>query len=336
MKLVLVLLFAIAQNAFASEYVKIPYVVEKGDTFGKTLRLFVKDNVILNSKSLSIIETRKRNPQIATKEGWNLLKSGDQVELVLEKNIVDRHKLKEYLNKKQNTYANYPAEYTESSDEYKRFRGSIFYAASMGSFRQSSDVYPSVDFQQNSLLTLGASFSYFPKKSPWSYSFYGTSSKLKATGSNLNSENVSVPDELNVAFTAGYYARQYETRFFGGMDYDSFSTFNLPGVEIEDKIYIDKNNIYFITLGLAKNLRVFDKNFYSRFSLSKSLASSYSSKVDYPQNGKLDGYKFLFYSTFRLSSDFYLNASLQYNMMTAKDYDLNMYRVAIGVGYILF
>ena len=336
MKLLLVLLFLLSHSAWASDYIKIPYQVKSGDTFGKTLRLFVKDNLILNSKSPSIVETRKRNPQIATKEGWSTLKPGDKVDLVLEKSIVDRHKLKEYLDKKRNIYVNYPAEYVETSSEYKKFRGSIFYAASMGTFRQSSDIYPSVDFQQNSFLTLGASFSYFPKKSPWSYSFFGTSSKLKATGSNLNNENVSVPDELNLAFTAGYYVSQYETRFFGGVDYDSFSTFNLPGVEAEEKIYIDKNSVYFLTLGIAKNLQLFERSFYTRFSLSKSVMSDYTSKVDYPQDGKLDGYKCLLYSTFRLSPSFYLNASFQYNVMSSKDYDLNMYRLAFGVGYILF
>ncbi len=323
-------LLSFSANAEMSDFWEFKYQVVKGDSFSRILRKFVKDDTILDGKSRTVRESIKANPHMNTKEVWLSPPVGSYIDLKIEKSILDSEKVKAYqasLAKKHNT--------VEVSDDKKAWRASLFYMASMGSFEQNSSTLPSVNYQQNSFLSLGTSLSYTPQASLWSYSASVYLSSLKATGSNLNNDKVTIPNEMGANFYAERLLTSYGLTAYGGFDYDSFSTFNLEGIRNDEKIYVDENKIYYLTLGMAKKVSIAGHPYFFKLALSKSLMSSFTSNYVSTTNEKLSGYRAMVYLNTKISDNFYFHTLFKYHSMSSS-FDLNVMRIGVGIGYILF
>ena len=323
----LLLCLAMVNSLAAAEFQLINYKVEKNDSFSRILRKFMKDDSIINGNSLSVRETIKSNPNLNTKEHWLKPAPGMIINLKIEKEFIDTEKMKKYT-------ASLSTDFRSTEVDSKGWKGSIFYMASIGNYKQTSNRYPDISYQQNSYFSLGAGLSFIPVSTLWSYSTSLYFSTLKATGSNLNDDKVTVPNEIGATLYAERVMPNAQLVAYGGLDYDSFSTFNLAAIANQEKIYLDKNMIYYATLGVSKKIDVFGSSFLTKFSFSKSLMSSYESSIG-GEDDKLSGYKAMFYINHNISKKFYVHSLVKYHSMKSSS-DLSSLRIGLGIGYILF
>lgn len=329
-------LFISIAEGQVNNFVQIKYTTLKGDSFSRILRSFMKDDSVVNAKSPSVRETIKVNPHLDNKDVWMNPPVGTAIDLRIEKDLLDSEKMKNYeASLKKEKLSSRPLDFSSEQNSEKSWRGSLFYMASMGSFKQTSSTYSSVNYQQNSYLSFGLGLSYAPISSLWSYSTSAYISNLKATGSNLNDDKVNVPNEVGAAFYAERFLPHYGFIAYGGLDYDSFSTFNLRSITVEEKIYVDKNSIYYLTLGASKKVSLFDKNFLFKFSISRSVLSSYSSSATNPGDEKLSGQKAMLYINTKISDNVYFHSLVKYHSMNSS-FDLSVLRIGVGIGYIFF
>lgn len=319
-------MLSLSAHGQTSDFWELKYRVVKGDSFSRILRKFVKDDTILDGKSRSVRETIKANPHMNNKEVWQAPPVDSIIELRIEKNILDSEKVKAYQKQ---------PEKEKLPENSRGGHASLFYMASFGSFEQNSNTLPSVKYQQNSFLSFGAAFSYIPKSSLWSYSSSVYLSTLKATGSNLNDEKISVPNEIGLNVYAERTLPSYGFTAYGGLDYETFSTFNLEGISNDEKIYVDSNKVYYLTLGMSKVVSIVNHPYFFKFALSKSLVSNYSSDYVQSAGSKITGYRAMFYLNTKISENFFVHTLIKYHSMTSS-FDLKVMRIGVGVGYSFF
>ncbi len=92
--------------------------------------------------------------------------------------------------------------------------------------------------------------------------------------------------------------------------------------------------VYYFTLGLSKKIDLFGSSFFTKFSFSNSLFSSYEPPVT-TLDDKLSGYKAMFYINHNISKKFYIHSLVKYHSMKSSS-DLSSLRIGLGIGYILF
>ncbi len=329
----------ISFNAFALNYYNFLYTVEQPESFGEVLQRFVKDNSIINAKTPLVKKTMKNNPKI---KQWAFMPVGTVVDLYISDDFMDLEKYKPY-------WANLLKKIQEKNNEKKQFtyprglKGSVFYLSSMGSFSQKAADVAEITFKQNSPFSLGTALTFYPKDSLYSASFSAYASYLVASTNSLTSEKTSIPPEIGGNLYGEYRWQKYNLTLYSGLDYENFSLFNLRALENDRKVYVDGVGATYLTLGVAKSFVLFNKQFFSKFSISRSIISSYSTvapvpvdgSTGYVDSGKYSGNKFLFFINYKMSDKFYLYSLLKYHSMVGPS-DLTIFRVGLGFGYILF
>lgn len=340
MKLLLIIFLSLfIRSAFSQVYVTVPYRVKEPESLTDSMRKFIKIGKVLSRKSRSLQKTMNlyTGPSPLS---WNTLPAGFEIDLYIDSEIVDIEKVSSLEVEKipspeveKNPSPEVDKNLQKNAIAYrKKMSSSVFFAASRGSFQQTSALYPDVTFGQNSPYTLGLSTNYRHNYA-WSTSASLYISALKATGSNLNTQKVSLPHEVGANLYAERFFQTGTVTLYAGADYEQFSTFNLPGIEQTGKISVDSNQIYYLTFGFSKNFTLFGKSFFSKLSSSKSISSSYRSGTTNPgYDGALQGYKFLAFISTNIANNFSLNLFVKQHLMQA-EYDLGVLRQGIGFSY---
>jgi hypothetical protein len=332
-------MFVFCEGAIAANYFTFFYKVEEGDSFSLILKKFVKEFSIINSKTPMVKKIIKRNPHV---KKWNNLAPGTTLELFISDDFMDLDKYKPYeeLTLKR----------LSEEEEKKKLpsypvglKGSVFYMSSLGMFTQKADNVAEIQFRQNSPVSLGTAYTYYPKDKLYSYSFSAYFSYLMASANSLTSDTVKIDPEIGTNFYGEYRWQKYNSTIYLGPDYESFSTFNLRGLQNDKKIYVDRVGALYMTLGVAKSFSMFNKQFFTKISASKSISTSYKNNAptssidasDHIDQGGYDGMKFMFYLNYKFSSRWYLHSLFKYHTMTGPS-DLTTLRIGVGLGYILF
>ncbi len=328
-----------ATSVEAARFYRISYKVREGENFTSILKKFVRYDAIVNLKSPTTQKIFKKNPQI---KNWRELNSGEVIELYIEDSVMD---LKKYLAYEQDILN----KIKEAEEETKRkisaypegFKASFFYMASVGIFSQESPIVAKIKFYQNSPLSLGTSLLYYPKDSEYSFSGSLYYSKLTASAENISNQVVSVPAEIGGNAYLEYRWTKRNLTLFGGPDYETFSTFNMGGLQVDRRIFVDETSAVYATFGVSKVFTIFDQNFFVKTSISKSISSQFkrnseaSISPEFNDNGAYDGFKYLFYLNYKFSDKFFFHSLFKYHSMTGPS-DLTTLRIGVGFGYVLF
>jgi hypothetical protein len=338
-KILFFLLIFNVTNAFAIAYTTFMYQIELGDSYSLILKKFVKDDAIINAKTPLVVKTKKYNPQISD---WNKLPPGEFIKLYISNDVIDFEKY--------NPYADSILKKLNENEEAKKskmlpvgFKASAFYMASEGTFNQNATGVAKINFKQNSPLSLGGAFSYYPKDSLYSLSGSLYFSYLLASSNSLTSDNISIPLELGGNIYGEYRWQKYSATIYSGPDYESFSLFDLKGLQNDNKVYVNGVGVVYWSVGIAKSFSLFNKLFFSKFAVSKSILSSFKSNApsssngvsDHVDSGKYSGNKFIFYLNHKINEKWYMHSMFKYHQMSGPS-DVTILRIGIGVGYIFF
>lgn len=181
---------------------------------------------------------------------------------------------------------------------------------------------------QNSSFTIGASASYKLKIENLSLASSFYYSYLDTTSSNLDFGDVKVDAEISANFYGNYEVKE-ELRIYTGLDFERFNSFNMDRLVSNSEISFDKNNIFYLTLGIQKDFVIYKKKVLTKLSYSHSAISSQSSVTE---GEEFTGSKFMVYAATNVYKKLYVHALYKYHKMSGSS-DLDASRFGLGFGY---
>ncbi len=323
---------ALAQNEVKVTYMNFLYKVEKGDTFPSILKMYVKDDSVINKNTPLVGKTMGLNPHVTD---WTQLIPGTLISIYISEDMMDMEK-----------YLSMQMAINTKNEEFKKiimnkiappegFKGSLFYMASLGTFTQTADG-TSVEYKQNSLVTLGLQGNYFPKNSLYSFSSSLYFSTFTAAESSIPPLEVMLPPEIGGNIYGEYLWRKPRITFYGGIDYEKFSAFNIEGIFDDQRIYLDRITAVYLTAGISHAFKILEKPLFFKASISQSASSSTVS--EYSRITHVEPYtgsKLLFYLNYKFNDKLFLHTLLKIHTMSGPS-ELSSTRLGVGVGYILF
>lgn len=316
--IVLILALSLLSNfAFGAKklYFKLPYVVETNDTLESIYKIFVRDDLKITPDHPAYLRTVGANLEIAD---WKKIKAGTVFDLFIKIKDLDKVKYQAYVNNIKDN----PAKVSKGPQGLK---ANIFYMASYGKFTQEDSSAAKVDFNQNSPVSIGSSLAYYPPDSRWATSGTVYFSYLQSSGNNLDNSDVTVPPEIGATLYREYKFIERNFTGYFGLDYEQFNTFNMEAIQQERKIDVDRNTVVYGTVGVAKGVEIFGSPFFTKLSLSRSLATS----------GSYEGYKGMWYLNKKISPDIFIHTLIKYHWMSGSS-ELTTLRLGVGFGYIFF
>ena len=311
-------------------FVKVKVVIYKKDTLAKILRRFVKEDSVINRKTAMVDRTLKSNPHI---KDWRNLKAGETLDLYLDPKFIDLGKMKKFRQDVKKVSKNIKTKIKNQKKKSKPKTKSIFYMASLGQFSQENADIAKVEFKQNSPVTLGGMYTYYPENDKYSISTSAYFSYLLAASSNLEGGEVEVPLEIGLNAYYQYPLGNGSYNVYGGLDFEKFNTFNLASVDDENDLIFDENQLGFATIGFSKSFKLASRGFLFKGSFSQSVFSSrtvgYSGDSD---STAYSGSKIMGFLLSKLNDKFYLSSLLKYHVLSGPS-DVTALRIGVGCGY---
>lgn len=327
------------------KYYRIPYLIREGDTLARVYKRFVKPDSIINYSTPMVQRTFKANKQV---KNWKRLPSGVKIRLYVSSDFMDLSKYKKYRSevKKKIKAARKKIQEekkkTGKSEGQKKspfpegLKGSMFYMASYGQFTQSNPNIASLTFLQNSPVSLGAAFTYYPKDSKFSVSWSAYLSYLLAAGNNLDAGSVDIPPEIGGNVYGEYRFVSWRFTGYFGLDFERFSTFNLGGIQVDRKIYVDESRVLYLTAGFSKLISIFGHKFFTKLSSSISINETTTNDPrGVATTEPYSGAKVLWYLNKKIGKSWFLHTLFKYHFMSGPS-ELKTMRLGVGFGYILF
>lgn len=311
-------------------FLKVKVVVYKGDTLGKIITRFVRDDSVINRKTAMVDKTLKSNPQI---KNWKNLVAGQTLYLYLDPKFLDIKKMAKFQKNIRKASKQIKTAMKKKSKK-KAKKWSAFYMASYGNFDQENTEFAKVNFKQNSPLTLGALYSHIPEKGNYSLSFSAYFSYLLAASSNVDTGDIDVPMEIGFN---GYYQKAMSGgaySLYGGLDFEKFNTFNLEGIQEESELLFDENSLGYVTIGYTKVFNIMKRNLLFKTSLSQSVFSSrssgYSGESD---DSSYSGQKWMLFGSMMYKKDIFISTLFKYHTLSGPS-TVSSLRIGLGFGYV--
>lgn len=333
--------FALAQEG-SQQLFRIRYIIKPGESFADVYRQFVYDNAIVNRNTPMVQATMRRNPEV---EDWENLPEGQMINLFVSPEALDQEKFQAYRQEMIERIEQVQEEIEKSESESGRqfsiypegWRSSVHFMMSQGRFTQKNEEIADLDFNQNSPFTLGADLSYYFKDTNWSVVSHIRYAHMTAASNNLDTSYVDIDPEISIGLHTQYRLQNQGLNVHFGIDYEKFSTFNLPGIQMDRLIYLDKNTVTYATLGVSRFANIFGRGIFTKLGISRSVASELTpGKYPYPSgDSNYSGQKVEFFFNGNVIGRFYLHGLLKYRWMDGPS-ELNTLRLGLGVGYILF
>lgn len=340
----LFLIFSLCQSVQAKKvkYYKIPYITKQKESFAQVLKRFVKVDTVINYSTPMVKRTMKANPIV---ENWRKLPPGKKINLYISSDYLDLDKYKKYrseLKKKILAAKEKLQEQSKNVEQKKKspfptgLKGSMFYMASYGAFTQKNENIAELTFLQNSPVSLGGAFTYYPEKSNFSVAWSMYFSYLLTAANNLDTSDVSIPPEIGGNVYGEYrFVRHRFTGYFG-LDFERFSTFNLGGIQNDRKIYVDESRVLYVTAGFSKLISIFGSKYFTKLSSSVSVSETTTNDPrGVPTTEPYSGAKILWYLNKKISKKWFMHTLFKYHFMSGLS-DLTTLRLGVGFGYILF
>ncbi len=334
--LILLLCFGVsiitqAQSKKPMRFYKMKVVVYKKDTLAKILRRFVREDSIISKNNPMIQKTLKSNPQI---KDWRNLKPGETLYVYINPKYIDMDKLKAFRKEVKQVSKKIAKKVKKKKKSKEIKKWSAFYMASMGTFSQENSDIAKVNFKQNSPLTLGLMYTHYPENKNFTIASSIYFSYLLAASSNLGKENIEVP--LEIGFNSYYQHPIMQGRFnlYGGFDFEKFNTFSLEGVENENDILFDENQIGYLTIGYSQAFNLMKHGFLFKASISQSVFSSRTAGFSGDDNSQAySGNKVMLFLLSKITDKYYVSSLFKYHTLTGPS-NVSVMRIGIGAGYL--
>lgn len=313
------ILLSLSNCSYAENFLVLKYAAYEGESLKNIVLTFFKPGTQLSEANNSLLVTMKKNPSITS---WNPIKSDIIFKLYLDPKITDLPK-----------YNSYSIRYKEKDIHHIN----IFSMPSIGFFSQSNNNGYTVKYNQISMLSLGLNYLYAPYKSVFNmsasfyYSTISSTSNQIVSGDNVT---VDIPAEYGGNIYAIYKPDRNPLSFYSGLDIESFSSFNLENILNKSVVTIDTNNILYATAGLNYRPTNFEKYLF-KFSVSKSVVSSYSSALSSNQKVNISGMKIITFLSYQINDKWSLSAMFKVHSFSG-DNDLSIKRLGLGLGYSFF
>lgn len=345
---VLVIALILSFSAYAQEipekhvsYYVIKVKAGEKATLAKMLGDFVKDDAVINKKTKMVKRIFKANKKV---KNWRRIKKGTTIKLYISKNFMDQKKLKAYKGKVKRRPTKKYARYLKKKKKMelrkkmaqkkqpKVHRFNAFYMASMGKFNQTGKNDRTVDFEQNSPVTLGTMYAYHPNEKEYSISASVFYSYLVTAESNTDQETIDVPSEvgLNVYYEQPVMKNAF--KIYGGLDIEQFNTFNLSDEASSADVKFDQNMLGYATFGLTKAFNVKSQQFVFKTSISQSVFSTRTAAYSGDTDGTYGGSKAMLFLMTGVADNLYLTSLLKYHVLSGPS-DVTTVRTGIGLSY---
>lgn len=315
------------------QYVKLPYM-NKSTTMSlrRVYESFTKEDVKVTADSPFLERTINANPKI---KNWGRIKKGEWFYLYLNFDHISEEKLFQYRPSLHKKFMAVKRRYEDKQNRPDGFKSSLFYMASYGMFNESNPDRADLDFYQNSPATIGFAGSYYPKETKYSFSSSLYISTLVAATNNVEDGDLSVPPEIGANIYGEYPFYNLGFVGYAGFDFEKFNSLNLEGLQEEEELLVDQNNVLYFTLGAARHFYIFDRTFFGKASFSRSIASTKElGYADSTDTQSFNGQKVMLYLSYKIKEKWFLHTLYKYHWMTGSS-ELTSQRLGVGFGYAL-
>lgn len=210
------------------------------------------------------------------------------------------------------------------------------YTASAGSFHEQIKTQEgNIKSTQNSPLSLGIGTTFFLDKTNRmiSSSLYWSSLRAsKLSGDGVSSSELETKPEIGFNFYYQQLTSWYELSFFGGGDYEQFSTFNTSAFVEGEPLALNQNKIFYATAGMARTFFISDLKLLVKSSISQSLKSDTTSSLP---TDKFDGQRFTLFGSIKGESQFTYHLLYKRHMLDGPT-KLTINRIGVGIGFVIF
>jgi hypothetical protein len=306
----------------AEQFYTLEYKTKAGDTFSSILKSFVKDNIKLTSKSVTVLITLNKNAQV---KNWSKLPPEQKIKLYFAKSDLNLEKYNAYKYK----------------DERLVQQISITFLPSSGYFKQSKNGSAAIKYRQVSPAALNLNYRYQPNFSKYSFNsglyFSYLLPTSSASDSNISGENkVNIPPEIGGNFYVEYKFNKTNYLFYSGIDAEKFSSFNVDAITTTNQLYIDQHSVIYFTVGILKKISLNNKIMVANLSMATSVLTTYNSGSPTLQsNEKITGYKITGNLSYELTPKFFISSLAKYQSFSG-DMFFSSLRLGLGLGYNFF
>ncbi|EPZ49474.1 hypothetical protein M902_0850 [Bacteriovorax sp. BAL6_X] len=314
-------------------YLRLSYQSVNSENLETIYEQILVDSYSYTEEDAMTKKTRRENGHI---KDWASLKKKN-FRLYVDIELIDINKFMKILNLSDEQIkalfgvVKAKEQVAQTQKNTKPLSFSVFYMTSLGEFNQKS-APGSVEFKQNSSVSLGLTTNYqINAKYGAQASLYY--SQLNTASANKYLDNVSVDPEIGFNLYGTYKFADYGLESYGGLDFERFNTFNFDGLTDADQVTFDKNQIFFLTVGVQKNFKLYRRNFLAKFSYSHSVLSSrdigYANTSD---KQEFTGGKAMAYVMGDITKKIFAHVIFKMHFMDGPT-DLTVNRLGLGFGY---
>lgn len=210
------------------------------------------------------------------------------------------------------------------------------YTASAGNFEEQIKTQEgNIKSTQNSPLSLGIGTTVFLDKTNRmiSSSFYWSSLRAsKLSGDSVTSRELETKAEIGFNLYYQQLTSWHGLSFYGGTDYEQFSTFNTSSFLEGESLALNQNKIFYATAGIARTFFISDYKLLLKSSISQSLKSDTTSI--HPTD-KFDGQRFTLFGSIKGESQFTYHLLYKRHMLDGPT-KLTINRIGVGIGFVIF
>lgn len=324
-------------QTFANKYIKykpvktLVYQSKKGDSLNLVLtkEMGISENE-LALRPYIVTNIKKWNPQI---RNWNKIPDNQSIYLEIPDKVLPDNSpylasslgKSEFVLRKANDYSN---------NMWSFF---AFYSASYGTFNESFDYgseTATAKTNQISPATFGVGWGYDLKNNK-SLSGSVYISRLNGTiNQEVSSEKISIPWEVGANFYYNHPLSWEKAHFYTGLDYETFSTYNVDELLNNQSLSTREHALTYITGGLSKLFMIGEKRFLLKGSLSKTVIST-SSRPSLISDKNFSGQKYIVFLNYFHDQNWALNAFIKQHFLTGPT-DLTITRIGGGISYRFF
>lgn len=210
------------------------------------------------------------------------------------------------------------------------------YTASAGDFQEEIKTQEgNIKSTQNSPLSLGLGTTILLDKTNRmiNSSLYWSSLRAsKLSGDNVTASELETKAEIGFNLYYQQLTSWHGLSFYGGADYEQFSTFNTSAFIDGEVLALNQNKIFYATAGVARTFFVSNYKLLVKSSLSQSLKSDTTSSRS---EDKFDGQRFTLFGSVKGETQFTYHLLYKRHMLEGPT-KLTINRIGVGIGFVIF
>jgi hypothetical protein len=210
------------------------------------------------------------------------------------------------------------------------------YTASAGDFQEQIKTQEgNIKSTQNSPLSLGVGTTVLLDKTNRminSSIYWSSLRSSKLTGDNVTASELETKAEIGFNLYYQQLTSLYQFSFYGGSDYEQFSTFNTNAFVEGEDLALNQNKIFYLTAGVARTFFISNYKLLLKSSISQSLKSNTTSSRP---DDKFEGQRFTLFGSLKGESQFTYHLLYKRHMLEGPT-KLTINRIGLGIGFVIF